>query len=68
MKKPPSLVILGKQAIDDDANQTGQILAALWDRLQATFASNVGISVEGNATVTREVDAGQAQQGCHSEG
>jgi electron transfer flavoprotein beta subunit len=51
------LVILGKQAIDDDANQTGQMLAALWDRPQATFASKVEIA-DGKATVTREVDAG----------
>ena len=56
-KEQPGLVILGKQAIDDDANQTGQMLAALWDRPQATFASKV--EVEGNAAkVTREVDAG----------
>jgi electron transfer flavoprotein beta subunit len=51
------LVILGKQAIDDDANQTGQMLAALLDRPQATFASKVDIA-GGKATVTREVDAG----------
>ncbi|NND47053.1 MAG: electron transfer flavoprotein subunit beta/FixA family protein [Woeseiaceae bacterium] len=51
------LVILGKQAIDDDCNQTGQMLAALWDRPQATFASK--IELDGNsAKVTREVDAG----------
>jgi electron transfer flavoprotein beta subunit len=56
-KEQPGLVILGKQAIDDDANQTGQMLAALWDRPQATFASKVEIA-EGKATVTREVDAG----------
>jgi electron transfer flavoprotein beta subunit len=56
-KESPGLVILGKQAIDDDANQTGQMLAALWDRPQATFASKV--EVEGGvAKVTREVDAG----------
>jgi electron transfer flavoprotein beta subunit len=56
-KEQPLLAILGKQAIDDDANQTGQMLAALWDRPQATFASKVEIS--GNvARVTREVDAG----------
>ncbi|HEX7341287.1 MAG TPA: electron transfer flavoprotein subunit beta/FixA family protein [Rhodanobacteraceae bacterium] len=53
----PGLVILGKQAIDDDANQTGQMLAALWDRPQATFASKLVIA-DGKATVTREVDAG----------
>ncbi len=56
-KEEPGLVILGKQAIDDDANQTGQMLAALWDRPQATFASKVEIT-DGKATVTREVDAG----------
>ncbi|MEO8779930.1 MAG: electron transfer flavoprotein subunit beta/FixA family protein [Rhodanobacter sp.] len=56
-KEQPGLVILGKQAIDDDANQTGQMLAALWDRPQATFASNVEIA-DGKVTVTREVDAG----------
>ncbi|EIL87466.1 MAG: electron transfer flavoprotein subunit beta/FixA family protein [Rhodanobacter sp.] len=61
-KEQPGLVILGKQAIDDDANQTGQMLAALWDRPQATFASKVEITLDnggnGKATVTREVDAG----------
>ena len=61
-KEQPDLVILGKQAIDDDANQTGQMLATLWGRPQATFASKLDISVEGSAagkaTVTREVDAG----------
>lgn len=56
-KEQPGLVILGKQAIDDDANQTGQMLAALWDRPQATFAGKVDIA-DGKATVTREVDAG----------
>lgn len=56
-KEQPGLVILGKQAIDDDANQTGQMLAALWDRPQATFAGAVEIA-NGKATVTREVDAG----------
>lgn len=56
-KEQPGLVILGKQAIDDDANQTGQMLAALWDRPQATFASKVDIA-DGKAVVTREVDAG----------
>jgi electron transfer flavoprotein beta subunit len=51
------LAILGKQAIDDDCNQTGQMLAALWGRPQATFASKV--ELEGDtARVTREVDAG----------
>src|SRR5688572_25022988 len=56
-REQPGLVILGKQAIDDDNNQTGQMLAALWDRPQATFASKVEIK-DGKATVTREVDAG----------
>jgi electron transfer flavoprotein beta subunit len=56
-KEAPVLAILGKQAIDDDANQTGQMLAALWDRPQATFASKVEISGD-KAMVTREVDAG----------
>ena len=51
------LVILGKQAIDDDCNQTGQMLAALWDRPQATFASKLELA-GGRAAVTREVDAG----------
>ena len=51
------LAILGKQAIDDDANQTGQMLAALWNRPQATFASKVEITGD-KARVTREVDAG----------
>ena len=53
----PGLVILGKQAIDDDANQTGQMLATLWGRPQATFASKLEIA-DGKATVTREVDGG----------
>jgi electron transfer flavoprotein beta subunit len=53
----PMLVILGKQAIDDDNGQTGQMLAALWDRPQATFASK--LELDGNrARVSREVDAG----------
>ena len=51
------LVILGKQAIDDDNSQTAQMLAALWGRPQATFASRVVLD-EGKAAVTREVDAG----------
>jgi electron transfer flavoprotein beta subunit len=56
-KEQPQIALLGKQAIDDDCNQTGQMLAALWDRPQATFASKV--EVNGNvARVTREVDAG----------
>ena len=56
-KEQPGLVILGKQAIDDDCNQTGQMLAALADLPQATFASKVEI-VDGSAQVTREVDGG----------
>lgn len=56
-KEQPELVILGKQAIDDDASQTGQMLATIWGRPQATFASKLEIS-DGKATVTREVDAG----------
>jgi electron transfer flavoprotein beta subunit len=56
-REQPVLVILGKQAIDDDNSQTGQILAALWDRPQATFASKVELTGE-TARVTREVDAG----------
>ncbi len=56
-KEQPVVVILGKQAIDDDNSQTGQMLAALWDRPQATFASK--IEINGTvAVVTREVDAG----------
>ena len=56
-KEQPQLVIMGKQAIDDDANQTGQMLAALLDWPQATFASKV--EVEGDQVkVTREVDGG----------
>jgi electron transfer flavoprotein beta subunit len=56
-QEQPGLIILGKQAIDDDCSQTGQMLAALLDRPQATFASKV--ELDGNkATVTREVDAG----------
>ena len=56
-KEQPDLVLLGKQAIDDDANQTAQMLATLWGRPQATFASHVEIA-DGHATVVREVDAG----------
>ena len=56
-KEQPDLVILGKQAIDDDASQTGQMLATLWGRPQATFASRLEVA-DGKATVTREVDAG----------
>jgi electron transfer flavoprotein beta subunit len=50
-------VLLGKQAIDNDNNQTGQMLAALWGRPQATFASKVAVE-NGKLTVTREVDVG----------
>jgi electron transfer flavoprotein beta subunit len=56
-KEQPFLVIVGKQAIDDDNSQTGPMLAALWNRPQATFASKVELS-DGKARVTREVDAG----------
>ena len=56
-KENPGVFLLGKQAIDDDANQTGQMTAALLDLPQATFASKVEIG-DGKATVTREVDAG----------
>ena len=71
-KEQPGIVLLGKQAIDDDCNQTGQMLAALWDRPQATFASKVEVDAQGSASaagagsagaagtarITREVDAG----------
>ena len=56
-KEQPGLVILGKQAIDDDCNQTGQMLAALADLGQATFASKVVVA-DGKVAVTREVDGG----------
>ena len=56
-KEQPGLIILGKQAIDDDCNQTGQMLAALADLPQATFASKVEVA-DGFANVTREVDGG----------
>jgi len=56
-KENPDLVIVGKQAIDDDAAQTAPMLAALWDRPQATFCSKVEIK-GGSATIVREVDAG----------
>ena len=56
-KEQPQLVFLGKQAIDDDANQTGQMLAALCDMPQGTFASKVDVA-DGKATVVREVDGG----------
>ena len=56
-KEQPGLVILGKQAIDDDCNQTGQMLAALAGWPQATFASKVEVA-DGRASVTREIDGG----------
>ncbi len=56
-EEQPGLVIMGKQAIDDDNNQTPQMLATLWNRPQATFVSKLGIDGE-TATATREVDAG----------
>jgi electron transfer flavoprotein beta subunit len=56
-KEQPGIVLMGKQAIDDDCNQTGQMLAALWDRPQATFASRIEVN-GSRARVTREVDAG----------
>ncbi|CAA7619949.1 electron transfer flavoprotein subunit beta/FixA family protein [Magnetospirillum sp. SS-4] len=56
-REAPGLIILGKQAIDDDSNQTGQMLAALLGRPQGTFASKVEIGADA-ATVTREVDGG----------
>jgi electron transfer flavoprotein beta subunit len=56
-KEQPDLIILGKQAIDDDSNQTGQMLAALLNISQATFASKVQLA-DGKAIVTREVDGG----------
>ncbi len=56
-QEAPELVILGKQAVDDDSNQTGQMLAALANLPQATFASKVTVG-EGEATVSREVDGG----------
>ena len=56
-KEQPGLVILGKQAIDDDCNQTGQMLAALAKLPQATFASKVDVA-DGGVSVTREIDGG----------
>jgi len=56
-KEQPGLVILGKQAIDDDCNQTGQMLAALADLPQVTCASKIEVA-EGKATITREIDGG----------
>jgi electron transfer flavoprotein beta subunit len=57
LREQPRLVLLGKQAVDADHGQTGQMLAALWDRPQATFASELAVAGDV-ATVTREVDAG----------
>ncbi|MBK7423368.1 MAG: electron transfer flavoprotein subunit beta/FixA family protein [Propionivibrio sp.] len=57
VKEQPQVVLCGKQAIDDDANQTGQMLAALMNWPQATFASKVMVA-GGKATVTREIDGG----------
>ena len=56
-KESPDIVIVGKQAIDDDSNQTGQMLAALLDWPQATFASKLELG-DGDATVIREIDGG----------
>ena len=56
-REMPALVILGKQAIDDDCNQTGQMLAALLNWPQATFASKIDIT-DNQAEVTREIDGG----------
>ncbi len=56
-KESPDIVILGKQAIDDDSNQTGQMLAALMGWSQATFASKIEVG-DGSADVTREIDGG----------
>jgi len=56
-KEQPLLVLLGKQAIDDDNGQTAQMLAAIWDRPQAVSCSKIEVA-DGKATVTREVDAG----------
>ncbi|MEM7501927.1 MAG: electron transfer flavoprotein subunit beta/FixA family protein [Pseudomonadota bacterium] len=56
-RESPDIVLLGKQAIDGDNNQTGQMLAALWNRPQATFASKLDLN-GSTATVTREVDLG----------
>ena len=57
-KENPGLVIMGKQSIDDDSNQTGQMLAAMMGWPQATFASKLEIVSEGEAQVTREIDGG----------
>ena len=57
-KEKPELCILGKQAIDDDANQTGQMLSALLGWSQGSFASKLVLNGDGTANVTREVDGG----------
>lgn len=57
-EEKPDLVIMGKQAIDDDSNQTGQMLAALLGWAQGCFISELGIEGDGKATITREVDGG----------
>jgi electron transfer flavoprotein beta subunit len=57
-KEEPQLVILGKQAIDDDCNQTGQMLAALMEWPQGVFASEITTSDSGELTVSREIDTG----------
>ncbi len=62
-KEQAGIIILGKQAIDDDSNQTGQMLAALADLPQATFASKLVIA-DGKATVTREIDGGLETIAC----
>jgi electron transfer flavoprotein beta subunit len=59
-REPPLLVLLGKQAVDEDQGQTGQMLAALWNRPQATYASSITLDGEV-ARVNREVDAGTEQ-------
>ena len=59
-REPPLLVLLGKQAVDEDQGQTGQMLAALWNRPQATYASSITLNGEV-ARVSREVDAGTEQ-------
>jgi electron transfer flavoprotein beta subunit len=64
-KEKPELVLLGKQAIDDDAGQTGQMLAGLTGWAQATFASKVEVDAPGRTvTVTREVDGGLQEVKC----
>ncbi|KAG6336869.1 hypothetical protein ID866_2227 [Astraeus odoratus] len=64
-KEGVDLVIMGKQAIDDDAGQTGQMLAGIMDCAQATFASKVEVDVQGKvANVTREIDGGMEELKC----